>query len=376
LTEEAVPLDILILSVSAGGGHVKASQTIKKYMETHFEKINVEIIDWLKYINPVVDRVVIGGYIGTLKASPSLYEKLYNIAEKEEGISDISLTINRLLAMKMEGLINNNSPKVVVCTHPFPLEVICYLKRRNNLPCKVVSLLTDYAPHSFWIREGVDCYIIPNEDLIYEMEWKGVDRNRIYPLGIPIDEGFLESYDPIQTRTSLGLDRDKTTLLIMGGSLGMGEVKEVFKRLTKSSLHIQMIVVCGKNKKLKESIETLAPVSSKPSIVLGYTEEIPRLMAASDLLITKPGGLTISEAMAMKLPIAIISPIPGQEERNARYLMNSGMAIRFKSNDYVEGIIRQLLDSPVRLRHMKEIAGLKAKPHSTREICSLLMKML
>ncbi|MBA1334828.1 MAG: hypothetical protein HPY66_0448 [Firmicutes bacterium] len=369
-------MDVLILSVSAGGGHIKAAQVIKKSMESLEKNIDIEIIDWLKYINPVVDKVVIGGYIGTLKASPTLYEKLYNMAEKEEGISDISLTINRLLALKMEGLLHSRNPKIVVCTHPFPLEVICYLKRKNNLACRVVSLLTDYAPHSFWIRDGVDFYIIANEDLIYEMEWKGVDRRRIYPLGIPIDEGFAQSYDTAQVRASLGLDVNRTTLLIMGGSLGMGEVKEVFKSLIRSSLDIQIIVVCGKNRRLRDALQSIAPPSSKPSVILGYTEDIPKVMAASDLLITKPGGLTISEAMAMRLPIAIISPIPGQEERNAQYLMNSGMAIRFKSKDYVEGVIRQLLDSPVRLSHMKEIAGSKAKPHSTRDICNLFIDIV
>lgn len=367
-------MKVLILSVSAGGGHIKTAQTIKGYMDKYYKHIKVEIVDWLKYINPVVDKVVIGGYIGTLKARPALYEKLYNIAEKDE-ISDISRTINRLLVSKMERLVEDLQPGVIVCTHPFPLEVASHLKKKNSLPCKVVSLLTDFAPHSFWIREGVDCYIVPHQDLIYEMEYRGVDRNRVYPLGIPVDEEFLKCYDPSSLRRSLGLE-DRTTLLVMGGSLGLGDIKEVFTKLINSSLDIQLIAVCGKNKKLREGLEKISSSSPKPALVLGYTRDIPRLMKASDLLITKPGGVTISEAMAAGLPVAIISPIPGQEERNAQYLMNSGMAIRFKSRDHVEGIIRQLLDSPVRLRHMKEIAALKAKPRAAEHISLLLVSLM
>ncbi len=368
-------MDILILSISAGGGHTRTAHTIKKYFRRHYPGIEVETIDWLKYVNPMVDRVVIGSYMGTLKASPIIYEKLYDLSEKEEGISDISRTLNRPLALIMERLVRKSDPKIVVCTHPFPLEVISHLKRKKSMSCRVISLLTDFAPHNFWIRDGVDYYIIPHEDLIHEMIYKGVERERIYPFGIPIDEKFLEDYPVNDIRRDLGLE-DRTTLLLMGGSLGMGEVKKVFSRLMNSSLDIQVIAVCGKNRKLKEELETLTAGSSKPALILGYTSRVPRLMAVSDLLITKPGGLTISEAMAMKLPIAIISPIPGQEERNAQYLMNSGMAVRFRSRDYIEGMLRQLLDNPVRMAHMREICGLKASPHATRDTCEFLMSLV
>lgn len=368
-------MNILVLSVSAGGGHTKTAQTLKKYMGENYPEENVEIIDWLKYINPMVDKVVIGSYMGTLKTSPIIYEKLYDIAEKEEGISDISRTINRPLALIMERLIKKNNPEVVVCTHPFPLEVICRLKVKKNITCKIVSLLTDFAPHNFWIRDGVDYYIIPHEDLIHEMVHKGVERRKICHFGIPIDENFLKSFDIASIRDAMEL-KDKTTLLLMGGSLGLGEMKKVFGKLLDSSLDIQLIAVCGKNKKLKEKLEAIASKSLKPVHILGYTSKIPQLMAVSDLLITKPGGLTISEAMTMKLPIAIISPIPGQEKRNAQYLMNSGMGISFKAKDYIEGIIRQLLDNPMRLEYMKEIAGLKASPNATRDTCEFLMSII
>jgi processive 1,2-diacylglycerol beta-glucosyltransferase len=369
-------MDLLILSISAGGGHTQAAQAIAKYMNKHHKHLKVEVIDWLKFVNPVIDKVVIGSYMGTLKVSPALYEKLYDIAEKEEGISDLSRSINRLLAVKMSELLLEKNPKIVVCTHPFPLEVACYLKNKRNLKYKVVSLLTDFAPHSFWIREGVDYYVVPNEDMLCEMEQKGVDKKKVHALGIPIDEAFSLQYNPAIIREAIGLSRDKTTLLIMGGSLGMGEVGEVFRRLLKSTLDIQMIVVCGKNRKLKEAMDKMAAGFNKPAVVLGYTGVMPRLMAASSLIITKPGGLTISEAMAMKLPIAIISPIPGQEERNAQYLMNSGMAIRLASKAHIECTIKQLLDTPVRLQHMKEMAALKSKPHSTADVCRLFTEIL
>lgn len=368
-------MDVLILSIAAGGGHMRAAQAVRDYMERHYENVNVEIVDWFKYVNPVVDKVVIGGYIGTLKTSPTLYGKLYDMAEKEEGISDISLTINRLLALRMEALISKKKPKIILCTHPFPLEVVCYLKKKKKLDSHIISLLTDFSPHSFWIRDGVDYYIVHDRDLVYEMKWKGVPEDSIYPLGIPIDERFGAHYDRKEIRRSLGL-LDKTTLLLMGGSLGMGELKGVFTGLFFSSLDIQIIAVCGNNKKLKRSLETIASSNTARSIILGYTDEVPSLMAASDLLITKPGGLTASEAMAMGLPIVIISPIPGQEKRNARYLINSGMAVQLNRGDYLEGVLSQLLESPVRLSHMREIAALKAKPGAAADLCRFLVSLL
>ncbi|HOO12884.1 MAG TPA: glycosyltransferase, partial [Bacillota bacterium] len=174
---------------------------------------------------------------------------------------------------------------------------------------------------------------------------------------------------------SLGLP-DKTTLLLMGGSLGMGELKGVFTGLFLSSLDIQIIAVCGNNKKLKKSLETIASSNTARSMILGYTDEVPSLMAASDLLITKPGGLTASEAMAMELPIVVISPIPGQEKQNARYLINSGMAVQLNRGDYLEGVLAQLLASPVRLSHMREIAALKAKPRAAADLCQFLVSLL
>ncbi len=368
-------MDVLILSIAAGGGHMRAAQAVRDYMAKHNRDIGVEIVDWFKYINPVVDKVVIGSYMGTLKASPALYGKLYDMAEKEESLSDISLTINRLLALRMESLITNKKPGIVLCTHPFPLEVVCYLKKKRRLDFRIISLLTDFSPHSFWLREGVDYYVVPNEDLIYEMKWKGVPEERVLPFGIPIDERFTSDYDKGSARKDLGL-KNKTTLLLMGGSLGMGKLKEVFTGLFRSSLDIQLIAVCGNNKKLKVSLEAVASSSPGRAVVFGYTDEVPRLMAASDLLVTKPGGLTVSEAMTMGLPIAIISPIPGQERQNARYLINSGMAVEFKRGDYLEGMISQLMANPIRLSHMREIAALTAKPGATGDLCRFIASLL
>ncbi|MDD2573576.1 MAG: glycosyltransferase [Bacillota bacterium] len=368
-------MDVLILSIAAGGGHMRAAQAVRDYMAKHNRNIGMEIVDWFKYINPVVDKVVIGSYMGTLKTSPALYGKLYDMAEKEEGLSDISLTINRLLALRMETLVAKNKPGIVLCTHPFPLEVVCYLKKKKGLDFQIISLLTDFSPHSFWLRDGVDYYIVPNEDLIYEMKWKGVREERIFPFGIPINERFTLQYDKKNVRKTLGL-KNKTTLLLMGGSLGMGELKEVFTGLFGSSLDIQLIAVCGNNKKLKDSLEEVVSSSPGRGVIFGYTDEVPRLMAVSDLLITKPGGLTISEAMTMGLPIAIISPIPGQERRNARYLINSGMAVEFKRGDYLEGIISQLMASPVRLSHMREVAALKAKPGAAGDLCRFIASLI
>lgn len=368
-------MNILFLSVSAGGGHMKAAEALKAYVEESFTGSKTLILDTLRYINPIINKLVIGGYLSTVQITPKLYGKLYDLAEAGENISEVSQVINRIISYKIKRLVRQFVPDIIVCTHPFTSQMVAKLKIQANIHPKIVTILTDFIPHSFWLHEGVDAYIVAHPAMKYEMIAKGVKEETIFPLGIPISKRFLDPMNKADTRNSLGL-ANKTTVLLMGGSLGFGDIKEVFTGLAESSRDLQLIVVAGQNRELYKKIRKYSNRIGKVIKVFGYTEKIPELMSASDLLVSKPGGMTISEALVKRLPMVLISPIPGQEEKNARYLLNGGAAARLYPKQNIEEVLYQVLDMPVRYNHMREMCGYLAHPNACQDIGKLLEELM
>lgn len=365
-------MKILILSVSAGGGHIHAAEAIKKYILLNDSKSKVEVVDTLKFINPIIDKLVIGSYLKTLKVSPSLFGKLYNFSETDDNLATFSNKFNEILAKKILPLINNFEPDLIITTHPFPCEMVTILKRKSEISVPIVSVLTDYAPHSFWIHKGVDAYVVSNNDMLEEMVTRGVDRNLIHDLGIPVLPDFINYYDRTETLNELNLNPETSTILIMGGSLGIGKIIDIYEELTKIKTKIQVIVITGNNKKLYCELKSLENTTSTPTRILGYTEEVTKYMQSCDLLLTKPGGLTITEALICKTPIAIFCPIPGQEEKNAEFLIKHKLAIHLNNGENCGGIVEDLITHKDKLNEMKKNCELFAKPCSGNDIYKLL----
>ncbi|MEG0128308.1 MGDG synthase family glycosyltransferase [Clostridium sp.] len=367
-------MKILALTVSAGNGHNKAAESIKDYLTTHYDNVEVEIFDTLKYINPVLNKVVVGGYLTSVKNTPALYGKLYEYAETEDAVSNFSGFVNDILSIKLKKLIARKKPDLVYCTHPFPVEMVSILKKKHKVDIPAIAILTDYAPHSIWFHNHIDGYVIPHDDFIPEVREKGVPKGSIYPLGIPIQNSFLEPINREEVLRELNLDIDKPTLLLMGGGLGIGNIPDIYKELCFSNLDIQFIICAGNNNKLREQLEQLKSRTLKNTVILGFTSEIHRYMSASDILVSKPGGLTIAELLVKGLPLIITSTIPGQEEKNADYLVNNGIAARVKDHSELIHLIHQLYGSKLRLNHMREMALEKSKSNSTRDIATLIVE--
>lgn len=367
-------LKILSLTVSVGKGHNKAAEAIKEYFEHNYRNSDMIVIDALKYINPVINKLVIGSYLGTLKKTPSLYGKLYDLAEDGAVLLNLSEAINDILSLKLKSLIKKYNPDVILCTHPFPLEMLSILKRKGKITVPVAAVITDYAPHSFWIYEHIDAYVIPHEDFIQDLALRGVPQNIIYPLGIPVCSDFLKPISKAKARRNLHLN-NKFTVLIMGGGLGIGNIKKIFETLAFCELEIQIIVCAGENITLRSKLEDICKNSAKKILIYQYSNDISTLMSASDILITKPGGLTVSEALVKRLPIIITSAIPGQEERNAKYLLSNGIAARVKDTENIVAIIQNFIENPYTLKVMQENAVVKAKPNASMDIYKLLEKL-
>ena len=366
----------LIFSVATGGGHGHAAAALKNHIQLNDPNSKIEIIDTLKYVNPIIDKVVIGSYLNTIKITPSLFGKLYYYTETGEGISAISSKFLELFSYKLLPLIEEFQPDVLIATHAFTAEMLSILRQKFKLPIPSVVILTDYAPHSFWLHPFIDAYIVSNEDMKEEMISRGILGESIYPLGIPVKPDFVKKYNKAETLEELDLNPNIPTLLIMGGSLGMGKISEIYQELSQASMEFQILVVTGSNKKLYAELIKLKNESPKKSVILGFTKDVNKYMQACDLLLTKPGGLTITEALISQIPLALFSPIPGQEEQNAEFLLKHNLAIDLGSGKNCGTLIEEILSDKNLLETMKQNCRKMAKPYSGDDICRILHSLI
>ena len=366
-------MKVLILSVSAGGGHGHAAEAIKNYINLKDSMSEVRIIDTLKYINPIIDKVVIGSYLKTIKVSPSLYGKLYTHSEGEYTIaSTISSKFIEIMTHKLLPLMDEFDPDILICTHPFSTEMVSVMKNKYKISIPAISIITDYYSHGSWLHPNIDAYIVSNCDMIEDMVCKGIPRNIIYNFGIPVKPDFIERYDRASILKELDLSEDKVTILVMGGSLGMGKISNIYQELNKIQADIQIIVITGRNNKLYSELTKLKESSAKETRIIGFTDEVNKYMQSCDLLLTKPGGLTISEALICQIPLGLFSPIPGQEEKNAQFLLKNNLAVNLSNIDKCGEIIENLISSKEKLKLMQENCTKFSKPHSVCDIFKLI----
>lgn len=366
----------LILSISAGGGHVNAAEAIECYIKQDNPENEVKLVDTIKYINPFLDKVVIGSYLKSLKFSPYLFGKLYDLAENGDSIATFSNKVNEIIIHKLIPLIESFAPDVIVTTHPFSTEMISILKGKGKVDIPVAAILTDFAPHSFWIHPNIDAYVVSTEEMVDEMIRRGVDEKILHPFGIPVKPDFSKRFSRTETLSSLNLSPEKPTVLLMGGSLGMGKITALYEELQQVETDIQIIVITGNNRKLFSQLSALQETSNKTTRIVGYTNEVNKYMQACDLLITKPGGLTITEALVSGIPLALFSAIPGQEEKNAEFLIRNGLATNLGDGKNCNIIIDSLLSSSNKLQEIRSNCVKFARPNSGFDIKNLLYSLM
>ncbi|HEX2945355.1 MAG TPA: glycosyltransferase [Clostridia bacterium] len=368
-------MNIFFLTAATGGGHVKAAQALMEHMEKQLPGCKTRLVDALKYINPSIDRLITGTYLNTVKALPGLYGKFYDLSEKDETITRLVRGLNNLLSHRLLQLFQDEMPDAVICTHTMPLQMMARLKKKGLVGIPVIGIVTDYTNHYFWKLDEIDAFIVAHECIKDDMVKMGLRENRIHVCGIPVAERFAkEQTDRRICLARLGLE-NKPTVLVMGGSLGLGNIGQVFRTLLYIKQDIQIVVVTGSNKKLRQQLDAIS-ADYENIRVLGYAENISELMSAANLIITKPGGITISEALVKRLPICIIDPIPGQEERNAKFLRDSGAAFRLTDRDDLEYLLEHTLLRPNVLKRMSEAAGRLAKPNACEEISDLVERLV
>lgn len=371
---------IIIFYASYGGGHLTAAKSIYEYLTNNYKNLDVELIDCMKYVNIAIEKITTAAYREMAKKAPWAWGKIY--ADSQKGpLAHISSRSNKILAIKLLRLLKEKKPELIISTHPFGSQMCCYLKRKGKINSEIATIMTDFAPHDQWLigSDYTDYFFVANEKMKESLVSKNINENKIFITGIPISSKFSQDFDKSEIRKSFDLKENLFTVLFFGGgAFGLGKSKtiEILECFVKNFDNIQMIVISGKNEKMKNEFEKIVTENNrKESIkIFEYTDKVPELMSISDLVVTKPGGLTTSESLASNLPMIIINPIPGQEEDNAKFLEEKGVAIWIKKDNDPYKIINNLLSNPQLLKNMKKATNLLAKKHSTEDICKTLLK--
>ena len=373
-------MKILIFYASYGGGHLNAAKSINEYILNNYPNYDVELIDCMKYVNKAIEKLTTAAYREMAKKMPWAWGKIYSDSQKGP-LAHLSSRSNKIMAIKLLKLLREKKPDLIISTHPFGSQMCSYLKRKNKITSKIATIMTDFSPHDQWLigHDFTDYYFVANEKMKKYLTTKNIPATKIFVTGIPISSKFLKQYDREEILNKYNLADDKFTILFFGGGeFGLGKTKtaEIFNIFVKESLddRIQIVAIAGKNQKMKESFEEIVKNNSSQNVrILEFTNEVPQLMSISNLVVTKPGGLTTSESLASHLPMVIINPIPGQEEENAEFLEDKGIAVWLRKNDNAKLIIENLLSNTVKLHNMKENTKLLAKPNSTSDICKILL---
>jgi processive 1,2-diacylglycerol beta-glucosyltransferase len=331
-----------------------------------------EVVDSYRYASNVFHRVASNGYIGIVKLLPQLYKFAYDQAERATKISAFKTWLHRYTALNLRQFVSELRPDVVVCTHAFPCGVMAEYKREFADAPPVVGIVTDFVVHPFWIHRNIDRYAVATAAMRQTLVARGVAPSRVIVTGIPIDCHFAQATTKRRARQQIGVPLDVTTLLLMGGGLGIGPLENALLAIDRLTAQVQTVVVVGKNKSLEKRLHDVARTLHHRVKVAGFIQNVYDYMRAADILVSKPGGLTSSEALAAELPIVMLRPLPGQEERNARYLQESGVGVRAQSSRELTDMLDRLLSDPARLARMRASARRLAKPDAADSIAEMI----
>lgn len=367
---------ILLMYISNNSGHHQAARAIEETLHLISPNIAVRNINCFNYTNPMLEKFINGIYNNLIKNTPEVWDYLYDNPGIVRRTKKLRRLIHKFNSKKLKKLIDDFKPDAVCCTQAFPCGMVADFKKTYGLNIPLVGVLTDYAPHSYWIYDNIDAYVVPCEQTKNRFIKNGIDRNKIHVFGIPINPRFGNTYDKELILKESCLEKDVPIVLIMGGSQGLGPIEDLIFAINTIEENLQVIVVCGTNHKLKKWLEKRKNFFRKKMAIFGYVKEIDMLMEISDFIVSKPGGLTTAEALSKGLPIVIINPLPGQEAKNAEFLLREKVAVMAKSPLDAAIFIEELLADPARLNRMKEAAQRHARPKAAEKTAKLLLNLI
>lgn len=366
---------ILLMYISQVSGHRQSAVAIQKSLKALNPDCEIMSINGFGYAYPLMEKVINTAYMGVIKRAPKIWEYLYDNPKIIKASAKLKQNIHKSSHKKIKPLIDEFKPDVVICTQAFPCGMVADYKLAHQLDFKVIGVLTDFAPHLYWLHEGVDYYIVPSQEAKERYVNEGISPDQLHVFGIPIRDKFSEKIDRSLIAAKLGLNLNIPTVLIMGGGQGLGPMKDAVKALMNLKRDVQMIVIAGTNVKLAHWLKKMQRKTSKKIIFYDYASNVDELMEVSSLIVSKPGGMTTSECLAKGLPMVIVDPIPGQEERNSQFLVASGIASRVDDKRHIAKTIEELLNNPSRLQAMREAAFANGRPKAAENIAKFVLSI-
>jgi processive 1,2-diacylglycerol beta-glucosyltransferase len=372
---------VLLLSATSGAGHVRAGQALEKAFLARGD-CTVEHIDALQHVSKLFQRVYDKAYISMVRRAPELMGILYDRTDQPWLHPRRRLALDRLNTGPMIRLLKRIQPDLCVATHFLPAEIIAWLIAKQKLRARNAIVVTDYDVHAMWLCRTVDRYYLAIDEAAQYLAGIGVPKEKLRVTGIPIDPLFATPVNKTEARKQLGLDAEATLILISAGGYGVGPVQQLVKDLLALERPWQIVAIAGKSEKTKKHLEEIAktagklPSGSSKLCPVGFTTEMDKYMAAADLMVGKAGGLTTSEALARALPMALIEPIPGQEERNADHLLEAGAAIRCNNLPAAAWKIATLLDDAGRFDKMRSAARSMGRPGAAAAIAEDALRLI
>ncbi len=368
-------MKLLILSASAGAGHLRAAQALEAACREMRSDIEIRNHDTLDFTPKIFKKWYAQSYLQTVNHIPKVWGYFYEYYDRKSGTSKtakVMRILDRFNAGSLYKLVDEFKPDRILTTHFLPSNVLLSSRRKERSSLPPVSVcVTDYDIHFFWIHQDVTRWYVGSEEVRWQVHRKGIPLDRIVVAGIPIHPVFSKDRTRASAAAATGLDPAMPTVLVLSGGFGVGHVADTVTEVMKAPGDFQVAVVCGKNEDLKKQLLALKPPSGKRLEVRGFVTDMENYLTAADFVVTKPGGLSVSEAIARGCPIVAYAPIPGQEERNCDYLMESGAALKAKDPATLEFKIRLLLTDEAVRRRMAEAARRIARPRAAYDIIGL-----
>ncbi len=368
-------MKIMLLTAATGGGHIRTANAVEQYIRDNTD-YDVVTVDALKAVGRLLDKTVCDSYLFMAKKAPALFGRLYKDTNKHNRFSDLVPKLSGLFSNLLFPAIDGYKPDAIITTHPFATEMAAALKADGLVDAPLICIITDYGAHRAYIADAVDAYVVAGSHMLPELEAFGVPEEKVYPFGIPVHGVFFDQGDQAMLLRQISLDPELPTLLFMAGSFGVSNIIKLYRELAATQVPMQIIVITGRNKKLYEAFEKeIAQNPAVPTRLLYFTDEVEKYMQAADLLVTKPGGLTVSEALACNLPMAVFDAIPGQEEDNANFLLTHDMCVRIRKDGDFAAEISGLLQEKKHLQAMRENCKEFDKSQSIPNLLALIGRL-
>lgn len=370
-------LRVLVISAKFGCGHVKAAEAVIEALKDKEPNAEIIHVDFGAFLNKTLNSMIRITYIDMLKYTPKLWGRFYYKTSEISPDSIFQRFLNGLGRRELLNYINTLQPDLIICTYPTIAGVLAQLREKRELTIPLVTIVTDYAIHSQWVHFGIDLYIVGSQDVAEGLVNRGIDPDRIKITGIPVSPKFEGELNRLELINKLGFNPNQPTILVMGGAYGvLDNAARICQRINEYKAPIQLIMVCGRDKRLYRSLQPMAQKLKNKVLLLGFVQNVEELMTVSDLVITKAGGLTVTEALTKRIPMVIYKPIPGQEEENANFLKRVGAGKIAGNEEELDQILSALIVNQEERKKMSQAASSAIPSHAAEKAVNFMLELI